>query len=100
MTGHAQACLFCGSRLAAASPALPFTPGTAFEASGNYGSGVFDPHGPTGHRQVRLRVVLCDACLVKLAHLGRVTLVETTTTATTRTSTWDPDVRIDDAPGA
>jgi len=44
--------------------------GLVFEATGNYGSSIFDPM--TGHK--RLRVVICDDCV--LANTDKVRIVE------------------------
>lgn len=63
-------CLICGSALE------PITPGdwqpcaTIFRASGNYGSGVFDPDDGTF-----LAVNVCDGCLAKAGEDGRVELL-------------------------
>lgn len=44
--------------------------GTLFSAYGNYGSGLFDPPGPSSPRS--LQVVICDGCLRELSSAGLV----------------------------
>lgn len=58
-------CFCCGVRFDPASMLdEPNWPATEFEAHGNWGSTVYDPHD--GKSKLRIRI--CDACLINNRH--------------------------------
>ena len=79
-------CLVCGEGLS--DPESAMCPdevvGTRFTASGNYGSGVWDPM--TSGQWLEIQV--CDPCLTAAGADGKVRQIEDTTKRSTRTNRW------------
>jgi hypothetical protein len=88
-------CFACGQELEYIYPARegepPFTYGTHFSATGNYGSGVFDP----SDRRTSLRLTVCDDCM----HIYRERIIMITTTRpapTYQCRAWTPPTAEDE----